>query len=691
MTQNPKIPDFLENRSENEEITTFSDTLHPLMKTFILLGMIWIFSVFTYLHFFYGWSSLSALTPADFSLFLAFFFIFPLIIGLLLILVKRFYSSLQQNEIVEKTLGRFLKTNDENLLSKIINKALQTQIEELNTTLQFLSAQTDSLKQELTTKAEDFQTISQTLDNAAKQNLARVDENKNEYINLCRELSLKAQETAGILKQNTDTLKENADQIYQELNPLIDETTVTANHLKNMISEAKSDMELTKNDLSEFSTISKNSLTGLAEMLTKETDKFQKAMLETADGCEQIYQKIDSGISHIENSIKTHKDLAAEQSALLDKNSEFLDSKLGSYGKLISMEVAAMIEKSATLDINLQEQIKKFQNAGQTLGSVVEGAGNSLSSKSEKAIRNIESVINGLSKETEKLSLFVDETENKNTAIKSAAEKMSEQIKKLSSSLGLKVEDLRMRAVVAIDKFNEVAKTIEKNTMQLSENTNVLVTKGKQGAEFINTQQNVLNKTAENFDNLKKQIKEIENGLNQTSQKSQNVFHEFEKQVNQFDQTLKTHLKELEDEHIKSERNLKEIKARYASLGLSGFMGQMAHMVEDLENLSVNLNHYFDKDAEDDLWKRFYAGDHGAFAHHMTKKLGRKEIARIRDLYEKDGDFRELSDKYIGEFEVLLNAAEKSDRPETMLSVISGSELGKIYYILARSLDKLGA
>lgn len=691
MTEEQKIPDFLETAPENEGNTPITGALHPLRKTFIVLGCIWVSSVLIYLHFFYGWETLSALTPVDFSLFLAFFFIFPLMIGLLLILTKRFYSSLKQNEIVEKTLGHFLKTNDENLLSKIINKALQTQIEELNTTLQFLSAQTDSLKQELTTKAEDFKAISQTLDSTAKQNLTRVDENKNEYINLCRELSVKAQETAGVLKQNTDILKENADKIYQELNPLIDETTVAANHLKTTVKEAQSDMVQTKSDLDEFAIMSKNSLTGLAEMLTKETDKFQKAMFETADGCQQIYQKIDGGISHIENSIKAHKDLAAEQSALLDKNSEFLDSKLGSYGKLISMEVAAMIEKSETLDSNLQGQIKKFQDAALKISSVVEGAGNSLSTKSEQAIRNIESVISSLTKETEKLSKFVDETENKNISIQSAAEKMSSHISNLSANLGVTVEDLRLRAVDAVDKFNEVSKTIEKNSVQLSENTNMLVTKGKQGADFINTQQSVLGKTAENFEAIKKQLKEIETSLSQTGQKSLDIFHNFQKQIGDFDQTLKTYFKELEEEQSKSEHRLKEIKARYATLGLTGFMGQMSHMVEDLENLSVNLNRYFDKDAEDDLWKKFYAGDHGAFAHYITKKLGRKEISRIRDLYEKDNNFRELSDKYLGEFEVLLRAAEKSDRPDTMLSIISGSEIGKIYYVLARALDKLSS
>ena len=73
----------------------------------------------------------------------------------------------------------------------------------------------------------------------------------------------------------------------------------------------------------------------------------------------------------------------------------------------------------------------------------------------------------------------------------------------------------------------------------------------------------------------------------------------------------------------------------------------------------------------------------------MVKKLGRKEILKIKDFYQKNADFRKLADTYLSEFEVLLHAAQNSEKPETLLAIISGAEVGKIYYIMARALDKL--
>ena len=684
-----KIPEFLEDETKEPDLSSLEETPAPLKKTLILLGAFWGGAVFCYLQFSYGWSSLSALTPPDFVAFLAAFFLFPLIIFFFVVWVKKVYSGLKQNEMVEQSLGRFLKTKDENLLSKIINKALQNQIEELNSTLQFLSAQTDALKTELSTKAQDFKDISESLDNVAKQNLTRVDENKNEYINLCRELSTKAQETAGALKTNTDALKESADNIYQQLNPLIDETMVTADHLKSMVAETQSNMAQTKTDLEEFALMGKNSMAGLAEMLKDETAKFENTMLKTADSCQEIYQNIDTGISHIENSLKTHKDLAAEQSALIDKNAQFLDGKLGEYGKLISMEVSAMVDRADHLDMNVKGQIAKLQEASAQISLILDGANNSLSLKSERAVQNIEALLEGLSREIEKISGFIVHTENKNLEIQKNAEQMSSRIGALSADLEVKVEDLKLKSVEAIDRFNEIGNVLEKRTTQLSENTNVLVSKGKQGADYIGAQQLNLGKTAENFDLMKTQIKELSEALTKVQEKSVVTFKEFQAQMNDYQKIIDARFQKLEEQKIKSERHLEEVKSQYQELGLSGFMDKMSVMVENLENLSIDLNAFFDKDSEDDLWKKFYNGDHGAFAHNMTKKLGRKEILKIRELYEKDSDFKKLADSYLSEFSTLLNAAQKSDKPQTMLAVISGSEIGKIYYVIARALDKI--
>ena len=57
--------------------------------------------------------------------------------------------------------------------------------------------------------------------------------------------------------------------------------------------------------------------------------------------------------------------------------------------------------------------------------------------------------------------------------------------------------------------------------------------------------------------------------------------------------------------------------------------------------------------------------------------------------YEKKPDFRVVVDKYLDEFNSLIEAARSNNRASTLLALISGSDIGKVYYILSRALGKV--
>ena len=87
-----KIPEFLQDGSAIDNTSFPHEAPKPLLKTLGIFCLVWLALVLIYLHFFYGWGALSALMPADFVLFLAAFFIFPLIVFLMLVFFFFFYS-----------------------------------------------------------------------------------------------------------------------------------------------------------------------------------------------------------------------------------------------------------------------------------------------------------------------------------------------------------------------------------------------------------------------------------------------------------------------------------------------------------------------------------------------------------------------------------------------------------------------
>ena len=61
----------------------------------------------------------------------------------------------------------------------------------------------------------------------------------------------------------------------------------------------------------------------------------------------------------------------------------------------------------------------------------------------------------------------------------------------------------------------------------------------------------------------------------------------------------------------------------------------------------------------------------------------------MREDYEKKTDFRLIVDKYLEDFNSLIAVARENERSSTLLALISGSDIGKVYYILARALGKV--
>lgn len=690
--ENKNIPDFLKDAAPQatpEALTERVAVQSPLLKPFVIVSGLWFLCLLAYVQFSFGWGSLAALMPAEFAGFLAIIFISLAIILLLTAFIFRAALTANQAALVEKSLNQVLYSQNNNMLSDIMTRALQAQINDLTNAAKEMAQQTKTLQQTLTLKTEEFHQFSDTLNLTVAENVEKFGQNAQTLLDQCRQAADIAGQTAEDFAQKTDKIRHDAAALTEELNPLINETLATAEHLKNIANENRQYITQSNAGINEFSEQSRQHLENLSGLIESHNTKFEKTILQTADNCEEIYKRLDSGISHIENSLTTHKQLAAEQSALLDKNSAYLDGKLGEYGRLISMEVEAMIERSSTLDTNVKSQLKTLSAARESINQILDGANNSLEQKTAKAVKNIEKIMTTLDAELSKLNDFIKKTESKNTEVQNAAEKITRQIGTLSSDLGQKVDDLKTRAVEAIDKFNEVSGVVQKNTLQLTETANVIVRKGHEGAESLeNQQQNIINAVQE-LANVKERIFEIRQDLQQTSDSTAGIFENYKTHIAEFGSLINRQVELLNESRQHSEQQLSELKKKYDELSVDNFIDASADLIKSLENLSIDVNRFVENDEEDDLWKKFYTGDHAVFARHIVRNISRKQIVRIREEYEKNTDFRQLTDRYISDFETLTNVARGSEKPEVLLSLLSGTDIGRIYYILARALDRL--
>jgi hypothetical protein len=112
------------------------------------------------------------------------------------------------------------------------------------------------------------------------------------------------------------------------------------------------------------------------------------------------------------------------------------------------------------------------------------------------------------------------------------------------------------------------------------------------------------------------------------------------------------------------------------------------HSIESLDSLSVDIARMIDHDAAADLWDRYKRGERNVFTRRLYTLQGQKAFDEIRAKYRADREFKQTVDRYVAEFERLLEDVSRDDRGQVMARTYLTSETGKVYTMLAHAAGR---
>jgi hypothetical protein len=112
------------------------------------------------------------------------------------------------------------------------------------------------------------------------------------------------------------------------------------------------------------------------------------------------------------------------------------------------------------------------------------------------------------------------------------------------------------------------------------------------------------------------------------------------------------------------------------------------HSIESLDSLSVDIARMIDHDAAADLWDRYKRGERNVFTRRLYTLQGQKAFDEIRAKYRADREFKQTVDRYIAEFERLLEEVSRDDRGQVVARTYLTSETGKVYTMLAHAAGR---
>jgi hypothetical protein len=113
------------------------------------------------------------------------------------------------------------------------------------------------------------------------------------------------------------------------------------------------------------------------------------------------------------------------------------------------------------------------------------------------------------------------------------------------------------------------------------------------------------------------------------------------------------------------------------------------HTIESLDSLSVDIARMIDHDAAAELWERYNRGERNVFTRRLYTMQGQKAFDEIRRRYRADREFKQTVDRYIAEFERLLDEVSRDDRGQVVVRTYLTSETGKVYTMLAHAAGRI--
>jgi hypothetical protein len=118
--------------------------------------------------------------------------------------------------------------------------------------------------------------------------------------------------------------------------------------------------------------------------------------------------------------------------------------------------------------------------------------------------------------------------------------------------------------------------------------------------------------------------------------------------------------------------------------------GPRASSGNPLESLALDITRLVDRDLASEMWERYQRGERKAFTKRLYTPAGQKAFDEAARKYRAERNFKGTVDRYINEFEKLLDDVSRDERGPAALRNQLMSETGLVYTLLAHAAGRLG-
>lgn len=407
----------------------------------------------------------------------------------------------------------------------------------------------------------------------------------------------------------------------------------------------------------EISNSFKDSTDGIFEATNKLSYEFEVLGDRLLKACDAINKSSKDSVKNIDQVSLRLNQCSEDLDTAIYHSVENINGVFNEYEKYLAgfntvtaetstgvVEINNLISAQSDKMVKISEDTKKLVDCFNT---VLNDTSNKLAERANDAYEKVR----GLGQDLKKLGLEMDD------AAKLSATHMEKSSDKLRASI------------------NEIAANAERISNTILSSGEVFV---KQSQALTAMADDTAGKVNASITSLVEAGKAFEN-------QGQSIV----KETMRFNDTINVQTKALSENAVKAEKAMKGLATTYKDIKIDSFLKDAGKIISHLESVSVDVNRLLNPKDEEDLWKKFYNGDTQVFIRSIAKNMTSSQITSLRKEFEKNAELRKLVNVYMSEFETLVEKSKNHEYSAALMAVISGADLGRLYYVLAKALNKM--
>ena len=277
------------------------------------------------------------------------------------------------------------------------------------------------------------------------------------------------------------------------------------------------------------------------------------------------------------------------------------------------------------------------------------------------------------------LNASAQKLEDSNSSAQQKVEVLTQNLQKLS-------QQIEQAAGLSSQYFEKSGDKLRAVIIEMTSNAErILNNIHNSGTVFLQQSADLTSATDNTLNHVSSAILEISSALNNFNAQGADIVANSKN----FNAALQQQIDILAHQAQKANQEFLSLEEKYRKAKVDTFLRDATTIITKLDNLSVDINAVMGDESQEKLWKRYYEGDTGIFLRTLNKNITKHQALQIKEEYEQNPDFRELINNYMKEFENLVAQARACEKSNILLSLISGGDIGKIYYVLAHALEKL--